>query len=458
MSGSATARKRGRRAAVVGRVRSDPVWFARHVLGIYPWSKQREILTSVRDNRRTAVKACHGPGKTYTAAAAIHWFLRLPNSRVVTTAPTWDQVKNLLWHEIRAHHEAARIPLGGRMLQTEYHLDDGRYAIGLSVKQERPEAFQGHHAENILVVYDEASGIPPAITEAGEGYMTTPGARMLLLGNPTRTSGEFYDAFHTRRASYHPITISAFDLPWATGEEVPEDVAAHLTSEEWVEERRHWEGTALWDVKVLGEFPRTTDDAVVALADVEDAQARTVEVPEDAERRLAVDVARFGSDETVFAFREGNRVRVVKHYVGRDTMETAGWAVRLRGELGADRIIVDDSGLGGGVTDRLRELGEPVIAFTAAEKALDEDLYPNRRSEAWFTFAERLPDLDLDPDPQLAADMTAPRWKMDSRGRRVVEKKEDTKKRIGRSPDRADAVLLTLLGGIVEPELLLDVF
>jgi hypothetical protein len=458
VSGSATARKRGRKAAVVERVRRDPVWFARHVLGIYPWSKQREILTSVRDNRRTAVKACHGPGKTYTAAAAIHWFLRLPNSRVVTTAPTWDQVKNLLWHEIRAHHEAARIPLGGRMLQTEYHLDDGRYAIGLSVKQERPEAFQGHHAENILVVYDEASGIPPAITEAGEGYMTTPGARMLLLGNPTRTSGEFYDAFHTRRASYNPITISAFDLPWSTGEEVPDEVAAHLTSREWVEERRHWEGTALWDVKVLGEFPRTTDDAVIALADVEDAQARTVEVTDDDENRLAVDVARFGSDETVFAHRLGNRIRIVKHYVGRDTMETAGWAKRLREELGATRIVVDDSGLGGGVTDRLKELGETVVAFNASEKALDEEMYPNRRSESWFTFSERLSDLDLDPDSQLAADLTAPRWKMDSRGRRVVEKKEETKKRIGRSPDRADAALMTLVGGIVEPENLLPVF
>ena len=455
---SATARKRGRKAAVVERVRSDPVWFARHVLGIEPWSKQREILTSVRDNRRTAVKACHGPGKTYTAAAVVHWFLRLPNSRVVTTAPTWDQVKNLLWHEIRGHYENARIPLGGRLLQTEYQLDDGRYAIGLAVREERPEAFQGHHAENLLVVYDEASGVPPSIFEAGEGYMTTPGARMLAIGNPTRTSGEFYDAFHSKRASYSTITISAFDLPWNTGEEVPAEVAASLTSEEWVEERRSWEGTALWDVKVLGEFPRTTDDAVVALADVEEAQAREVEVADDDERRLAVDVARFGSDETVFAFREGNRVRIVKHYVGRDTMETAGWAARLRADLGADRIVVDDSGLGGGVTDRLRELGEPVIAFTAAEKALDSEAYPNRRSESWFTLAERLPDLDLDPDPQLAADMTAPRWKMDSRGRRVVEKKEDTKKRIGRSPDRADAVLLTLLGGIVEPELLLDVF
>lgn len=449
---------RDTRAAVVERIRADPVFFARNVLGISPWSKQREILEAVRDHRRVAVRACHGPGKTYIAAAVVHWFLRLPNARVVTTAPTWDQVKNLLWHEIRGLHENARIPLGGRMLLTEYQVGDGRYAVGLSVREEKPEAFQGHHAENLLVVYDEASGIPAPIYEAGEGYMTTPGARMLLIGNPTRPSGEFYDAFHTKRAAYHRIAISAFDLPWATGEEVPETVAQSLTSEEWIEERRSWEGSALWDVKVLGEFPRTADDAVVPLAGIEAAQAREVAVGEDPERRLACDVARFGTDETVFALREGKRIRIVKSYIGRDTMETAGWAKRLREQYGADRIVIDDSGLGGGVTDRLRELGEPVIAFTAAERALDPDLYPNRRSEAWFTLAEQIDDLDLDPDPQLAADLSGPRWKMDSRGRRVVEKKEETKKRIGRSPDRADAVLMTLLGGIVEPEPILDVF
>lgn len=430
---------------VIGRIRTDPVWFARHVLGAHPWSKQREILESVAKHRRTAVRSGHGTGKTYTAALAALWFMQLPGARVITTAPTWHQVKSLLWHEIGSRYREAVVPLGGEMLQTELRYPDGRYAIGLSTRPDEPEAFAGHHAQNILVVFDEASGVAQPIFEAAEGYMTTPGARMLLVGNPTRPEGEFYEAFNSKRGTYNTIAVSAFDLPWATGEKIPADVSAHLTSEQWVEEKRSgWgEGSILWDVRVMGQFPRGADDAVCALADVEDAQARTLE-PEG-ESVVSCDVARFGSDETVIATREGPRIRIAKSYFGRDTMQTAGWVIRIAEAMeNRPLIVIDDDGVGGGVTDRLRELGWKVHQFRGGERAIEPAKYPNARSESWFRMGEALTELDLDPDPQLAADLTAPRWKMNSKGQRVVEKKDETKKRIGRSPDRGDAVLMTL--------------
>ena len=186
----------------------NPVGWARDILGIHLWSRQRDIVESVRDHRRTAVRSGHGVGKTLTAAAVVLWFLDTHlESRVITTATKWSQVEMLLWHELGQLHARAkkRIEAQERAifrvdpLKTQLQLPDGRYAIGLSSKPENSESFAGHHAPNILVVYDEASGVHRKIYEVGEGYMTTDGAKSLLIGNPTRTSGVFFDAFHTDR-------------------------------------------------------------------------------------------------------------------------------------------------------------------------------------------------------------------------------------------------------------------
>lgn len=441
----------GGAAELVRRSRRDPVWWIETILGVELWSGQRRIVNSVRDNRQTAVRSCHGPGKTFIAAAIALWFLYVwPESRVVTTATKWSQVKNLLWHEINGLHSRAPIEggLGGTCLQTQLYLPDGRYALGLSTRPGQEESFQGHHAPHILLLYDEASGIPEPVYEAGEGYMTTDGARKLMIGNPTRAEGEFYKAFHSLRHQYACHHISAFDTPAFTGEAVSEQMLARLVSHRWVEERRkRWEGTALWDVKVLGDFSKHADDTVISLGLIEDAQGREVGLAApDREAVIACDVARFGSDDTVISTLVGQRVDVAEVYHGRDLMETAGRVKlhyeRLRKGPGSARVVVDDTGLGGGVTDRLRELGVPVTAFDGAEAAIEPDNYPNARCEAWFRGAEVLERVCIPEDEQLSADLLAPRYRIDSQGRRVVEPKEETKKRLGRSPDHADSVLL----------------
>jgi len=207
-------------------------------------------------------------------------------------------------------------------------------------------------------------------------------------------------------------------------------------------------------VRIAAEFPSREDDAVVALRDLEDAQARTLEP--DGSLVVGCDVARYGSDLTVLAVRHGGVVRIARSYGGSDLMRTVGQIIRLARDLEAKHgykptIVVDDVGVGGGVTDRLRELqrqgdllGFKIVAYNAARAAAHPNDYPNRRSEDWFTLAELLPQLDLDPDPELAADLLAPRYTIDSHGRRVVEPKAETKKRLRRSPDRADAVMMTL--------------
>ena len=438
-----------RQAAIVKKYERDPAWFADQILGVEWWSKQREIAESVRDNPRTAVKACHGPGKSFGAAGIVLWFLRLPRARVITTARTWHQVRNILWIEIAKQYRGAKVPLGGELFRTELQMGDGRYAIGLSTKPEQVESFQGHHAPNLLIVVDEASGVPEGIYEAAEGYMTTAGARMLLIGNPLAPEGEFYKAFTTSAGMYHRISISAYDLPWATGEKVSDQLTAALTSEQWVEDmKKKWgENSPQYQARVLGNFPTSADDAVISLAQVEDAQRK--QRKGDGPAVISCDVARYGSDETVIALRHGEKVRILKTYIGKPTTETAGHLIRYAREYEQLRpeIVVDDDGVGGGVIDQLRENDMDVTPFNAGGRPRDPDGYPNVRSEAWFVLSEKLADLDLDEDAQLAGDLTAPRYKVDSQGRRVVEPKDQTKRRIGRSPDRGDAVMMACYPG-----------
>lgn len=404
------------------------------------------MALAVRDHKRVAVRSCHGIGKTKGAAFIALWFLySFPHSKIITTAPTWTQVEDLLWREIRIEHENAATSLGGKLLTAELEIEPDWFALGLST--DKPERFQGHHAPHVLLIVDEASGVENAIFEAGEGYLTTPGARLLAIGNPTQTSGQFFDAFHSERALWHRISISAFDSPNFTDEEVPEDVAVELTSQEWVDDKKiKWgEQSPLYQVRVLGEFPTESDDTVVKLGDIERSYANGYQPTPIDVAVIGCDVARFGSDETVISVRQGKRVRISETYIGRDTMETAGRIIRTAKGVHSEhfpRLVVDDDGVGGGVTDRLRELGYQVTAFRGGQSALDSESYPNARSELWFTYSELLPDLDMDDDDQLAADLVAPHYKLDSQGRRVVERKDETKKRIGRSPDRADSVLL----------------
>jgi phage terminase large subunit len=445
----------------------NPVGFANDRLGFYAWSKQREIMESVRDHERTAVRACHGPGKTATAAQLVLAFLaEYPgNSRVVTTAPTWTQVADLLWREIRAAvgHAHAKQQLTAWPVPNATKLDLGEQWFAIGHSTDRPERFQGHHADHLLLVVDEASGVHELIFEAAEGFLTAEGSRVLLLGNPTQTGGAFHRAFTTERALWNCIHISAYDCPNETGEIVPAHVARALPRKGWAEERRKAWGEESWiyQVRVLGNFAKNTKDAVFNLGEVEEAQRR--ELPADSTRERVViscDVARFGDDETVIAERVGNRVRIREHYIGQrpptatasgsqtgDLVETAGRVIEYAREhpIAHVRLVIDDTGVGGGVTDILRNAGWNVTAFNGGEQAFRPDLFPNRRSELWFEGAAQVEDLDLDPDDQLAADLTAPKRTHDLKQRRVVERKEETKKRLGRSPDRGDAVLLTLV-------------
>jgi hypothetical protein len=436
-------------AQILGHSQRDPLWFVENVLGGYLWSKQREVMESLRDNRRTAVRSGHGVGKTYTGATAALWFLySFPDSRVITTATTFSQVRDLLWREVNALHNRAIFPLGGQVLQTRIELEDGRFAVGLSAKPENKESFQGHHAEHILLIFDEASGVPEPIFEAGEGYMTTAGAKQLLIGNPTRTQGTFFDAFNSRRDEYHQIKISALDAPAFTGEKVPEGIASKLVSQEWVEERRKWEGTALWDIRVLGNFPEEDDNTVFPLSLLEKAQA--LELPGTAPGQYGCDIARMGEDRTEIYRNRGGVIRHTESAAKQDTMATTGMIAKLLRQRADVPAVIDAVGIGAGVFDRLREQGLLAVEFNAGSKPLDPERFVNRRAEVFWSLREGMEDgeYDLPPegeDDELIAQLGSLRWFLDSRGRIGIESKDDMRRRGLPSPDKADAAAMSAI-------------
>ena len=206
--------------AMQGVIRRDPVGFCRKILNFARWSKQREILESVRDHKRTAVRSGHGVGKTAISARAALWFMAAhPYSRVITTAPTWSQVKEQFWREIHVAHSRADAFFDGQLDDTRLELGPDWFMLGIST--DRPERFAGHHAEHLLLVVDEASGVSEDIFEAAETFLTSPGAKVLMIGNPTVNSGTFHAAFHRDRADWSRISISALDSPASAASRSP---------------------------------------------------------------------------------------------------------------------------------------------------------------------------------------------------------------------------------------------
>lgn len=436
---------------------ADPVEFATQRLHVHLWSKQAEIAQSVRENRRTAVRSCHDAGKSFIASVIAAWWIdsHPPGEAfIVSTAPTYQQVHAILWEEIRARHKRSSA-LPGRVLQSdEWKLDDGTLVgYGRKPADTDEHGFQGIHRRYVLVILDEACGIPEQLWTAVEAITTNADARILAIGNPDDPSTEFAKVCKPG-SGWNTIGISAFDTPNFTAEPVPESLRPMLLAPEWVEDKqRRWgETSPRYVSKVLGEFPEIGEDTLISPKWIEAAQERTLDAVGD--RRLGVDVARFGSDETVLMQVDGPHARVVATYAKQSTTETTGHVAGIaRDLLGAGfEIHVDGVGVGAGVVDQLAEAGWPVWDMQAGAAPADPEHFLNARAEWYWGLRERFEQggIDIDPaDDDLAAQLGAIRYKYTARGQIQIESKDDMRKRGLPSPDRADALMLAY--GRVDP-------
>ncbi len=430
---------------IIGRCERDPLFFCTKVLGgEQPWEKQAEILRSVRDASRVAVRSGHGVGKTWAAARACLWFLYThPHSVVLTTAPTQRQVRSILWAELRRQWRASRMPLGGRLTETRLVLDDDWFALGLSTDE--PERFQGYHAAHLFLVMDEAPGVPATLYDAAQSLLTSHHVRILLIGNPVASHGPFYDAF--RSPFWRTLHIPATACPNITEGRV---VYPKLVTQQWITEQRTLWGprSAAFKTRVMGEFPAETDDRLIPLEWLE-ASGKRPETSGDVAERLGVDVARYGGDRTAFALAGEHGLLDLRTTENRSTMETAGQVIEYirRYKLFPPHVLVDDAGVGGGVVDRLREQAQDVDAYLAAGRASNER-FANRRAESYWRLRMRLaPDSErpfrIQPDlGALRRELTEVRYTFNSMGQILIEPKEAIRARLGHSPDLADAVAM----------------
>jgi len=359
--------------------------FFKRVLGVRQLEGfQEDALNVIDENERTAIKACHNQGKTFISSRyAARFLVSNEDSVVISTAPTFNQVKNIFWAELRQAVVRSRIPLGGKLNTTEWRLAEKWYALGFSPKAEAgsvadgestASTFQGFHAKNILVVFDEATGIPDNIWDMAEGLMTSANVKFLAIGNPTSKRSRFHKCFSDKE--WAKVTITCFDSPnlKVNGIHNKEVLKKHVDKYKRLNDdasKRYLKAykiarpeflTASWVVakvakwgfdhpltlsKVFGEFPETSPDALLSLGDVEQAQARTY-IPVASDRKvLGLDPARLGDDDSIFTGLHGKQQIDYDVYSKFDEIEIAGISINKINTFMYEVFVIDETGIGG---------------------------------------------------------------------------------------------------------------
>ena len=426
------------------RYRNDPVAFVQHVLKVEPDPWQAELLNAVKDGeRKISVRSGHGVGKSTTSAWVMLWFLifRFP-VKIVVTAPTSSQLFDALFAELKRWinelPEPLREILDVKSDRVSHKAAPSEAFISCRTSRaETPEALQGVHSEHVLLICDEASAIPEAVFEAAAGSMSGENACTILLGNPTRSSGFFFETHHRQAAEWWTRKVSCVDSP-----RVAEDYVQEMA-------KRYGEESNAFRVRVLGEFPQRDDDTAIPLELVEAAQHRDVVTTDDEPIIWGLDVARFGSASSVLCKRQGRKILSLTSWKNLDLMQLSG-AIVAEYEACLPRtqpaqICIDSIGVGGGVTDRLRELQLPAIGINTAEAPALRQTYLNLRAELWFKLKAWLEarDCSIPKDDNLLAELVAVKYKFTSAGKLQIESKDEMIKRGLASPDHGDAVCLT---------------
>ena len=425
-------------------VRDNPVEFVQKVLNAQPDPWQIEALNALATNSRVAIRSGHGVGKSCLMSWAVLWFLTTrPNCKIPMTAPTHQQLLNVLMPEISKWLKRSEL------LSTLFEFQktsirfkgapENWFAVARS--SNKAENMAGFHERFLMFVIDEASGVDDEIFEAVEGALTTSDTKLLICGNPTRNSGFFKRAFVEDRELYHTQKVSCVDSGRVSNEYCQRLI------------KQYGQDSDVVRVRVLGEFPKTESDGLIALELVEAATTRELDLT--GELVIGCDVARFGDDETVIFPRLGKVALNFETYRKTDLMTTCGRIVALtcklmkRFNLKTGRINVDETGIGGGVVDRLREvfaekkLSVEVRGCNNGAKARD-DHYANFAAESWFVLRDRFVsgDIQIPNDETLIAQLTTRKYRLTSSDKLQLEPKPEFKTRCGRSPDRADALVL----------------
>ena len=435
-----------------------------HSTGNKPSNQQTEVLMHMQTNMlleynkkpfeqytQIAIKSGHGVGKSALLSWVIQWFMNTrPNCRIPCTAPTQHQLYDVLWTEIAKWIDAIKNSVFQNFTWTATHLYNKYnphtwFAVARS--SNKPENMQGYHADHLMFLIDEGSGVAQEIMEVVQGALTNENAWCIMTGNPTQVSGTFHDAFHKERKYWKCFTFSCVESSIVSGDYV-ERMAG-----------KYGEDSNIYKIRVLGQFPDSADDTMIPISWAE--QAAVNECPEEqGDVCIGVDVARFGDDKTIIVVRQGNQVKLIKEFTKRSTMETVGNVMLEMNEYKKFniKVRVDDTGVGGGVTDRLEELNQDderveIRGINNGSKAINEEKFHNMGTELWWNMHEHIREWDIPDDEELISQLSTRKYTIQSDKKIYIERKADLKKRGLESPDKADALALAFLnedeGGVI---------
>lgn len=398
-----------------------------------------------------SVASGHGIGKSAEIGMLMHWAMStMEKTRIVITANTGQQLDTKTWPEIskwfRLAINAHWWEIKGESISIRDKAEAENWRVdAVTWSENNTAAFAGLHNEGkrILVIMDEASEIADKVWEVTEGALTDENTEIIWIafGNPTVNTGRFRECFGRSKHRWLTRQIDSRTVEGTNKAQI----------QKWIDD--YGEDSDFVRVRVRGEFPRAGSQQFIDGERV--AQARRRELPEtDQMGILAVDVARFGDDQSVWGLRKGNKFRIVDTARGLAIDETSDRTIRWQKELGPRATVIDGDGLGAGVVDNVRKywrekaLKKPGSAvmdtyeFHGAESPDDGDMYYNARAENWGRARDWLKDGDIPDDPELDTDLTAPKYTLPN-NKFLLEKKEDMKKRGQASPDKGDCLAMT---------------
>lgn len=482
-------------------LQKDPVLFFEEILGVTTLEEyQKKTLREIAANDKTAISACHAVGKSFMLANVVLWFLScFPYSKIITTAPTFNQVKNILWSEIRSGHAKSKVPLGGKVNETSWQMrkEGDWFAIGFTPKKEvvseegqgKQSSFQGFHAKDILVIFDEATGIDANIWTMAEGLMTSGNVKFVAIANPTSRNTRFFQCF--RDALFKKIYLNCFDSPnliangFISEKELLREIeytktlhddayrerlnsykepVPYLISSKWVVSNvRKWGPTHPLSIsKAFGRFPKVGDKVLIDLNDIENAQNRVVDIKPPDIKLIGVDVARYGTDASVITCMTGYKQTALSKFHKRDTVFITGEVINHIREYGCDVVAVDATGIGAGVLDNLvsaqlegaisKKIEIREIQFGARAGDLDDnenlEKYVNLKARAFDALAKDIRDhIQLLREDVYTLELPAIQYGYNAKGQMVLETKDQFKRRTQLdSPDASDSLAICNFG------------
>ena len=440
-------------ANIIHKYAHNRVAFFQEVMGVKKleiW-QARELRSLDNGCKRLSIRSGHGVGKTmFLAGTALHFlYTRFP-CKVAITAPSAPQLFDALAAEVRywLKEVERNVPLFKGVLDTTSdHVfmkgaPESCFATYRTSRQEKPEALQGVHSDNVLLIADEASGVAENVFEAASGSMSTKGAITILAGNPTRGNGFFYHTHTKLRTIWRSVRVQGFESTRVD--------PAYID-----EERLYGETSNRYRIRVLGEFPQGDDDTLIARSLVDAATKLKITPPRGEPIYWGIDVARsLNRDKSSLAKRKGPVVlEKVKRWQYNDVMKLCGVIVNEYHETPErdrpESIFVDVIGVGGGVVDRLRELELPAVGINVGEMSGVLQKAVRLRDELWLNardwFSTNVVQFPAD-DPETVEELVTPTVAYQSNGNAKIESKDEMRARgvlDGKSPDGADAVNLT---------------